>query len=77
MYKFELNHYMLYLQGEKVCICGLSEVFSKSQKDWVRKSQIRKVSHLRKVRKSNNLFKSINLRICDFRKLFAVRLPLQ
>ncbi len=34
----------------------------KSQKDGVRKSQISKVSHLRKDRKSNKLFKSANLR---------------
>jgi hypothetical protein len=34
------------------------------KKDWISKSQIRKVSHLRKVRKSNKLFKSANLRIC-------------
>jgi hypothetical protein len=42
--------------------------------------QIRKMQHLRKVRKSNKLFKSVNLRICDFRNLcglpiFYVRKP--
>ncbi len=42
-------------------------------KDWVRKSQIRKVSHLRNVCKSNKLFKSANLRICDLRNLPADR----
>jgi hypothetical protein len=31
MYIFELEHYVLYLYGEKVCICELSEV-CKSQK---------------------------------------------
>ncbi len=33
------------------------------KKDWVRKSQIRKVSHLLKVRKSKN---SLNPQICGF-----------
>jgi hypothetical protein len=42
-------------------------------KVWVRKSQIRKVSHLRKVRKSVTLFKSANLRICDLRNQVADR----
>ncbi len=37
----------------------------------IRNSQLRKVSHLRKVRKSNNLFKLANLRICDLWNLFA------
>jgi len=46
------------------------------KKDWVHKSQIRKVPHLRKVRKSNKLLKSPNLRICDLRNLFANRPPL-
>jgi hypothetical protein len=46
---------MLYLQGEKVCISGLAEVASPqiTKKDWARKSQIRKVSHLQKVSKNN------------------------
>jgi hypothetical protein len=38
------------------------------KKDWIRKSQIRKVPHLRKVRKSNKSFKSANLWSCDVRK---------
>jgi hypothetical protein len=38
---------------------------------------IRKVTHWRKVRKSNKLFKSANLRICDLRNLFTNRSPLQ
>jgi hypothetical protein len=38
------------------------------QKDWVRKSQIRKVPDLRQIRKSANyLRKSANVRICDLR----------
>jgi hypothetical protein len=35
--------------------------------------QIRKGSHLRKVRKTNKVFSSTNLRICDLRNLFADR----
>ncbi len=55
--------------GRKTCICGLAEVLKirKSQKDKVRISQIRAVSHLRKVRKSNKLFKAaiiFGLAIC-------------
>jgi hypothetical protein len=36
----------------------------KSQKDWICKSQIRKMphAHLRKVRKSNRLFKTVGWR---------------
>jgi|LakMenE18May11ns_1017448.scaffolds.fasta_scaffold7701850_1 hypothetical protein len=26
LYKYEIEIYMLYLQGEKVCVCGLAEV---------------------------------------------------
>jgi hypothetical protein len=33
------------------------------KKDWVRKLQIRKVPHVHKVRKSNNLLKSANLNL--------------
>jgi len=49
-----------------VCICGLAEIVSppNTKKGWVRKSQIRKVLYLRKVRKSNKLFKSASTRIC-------------
>jgi hypothetical protein len=36
-----------------------------TKEDWVRKSQFRKVTHLLKVRKSNNLFKSANLRFAE------------
>jgi hypothetical protein len=32
-----------------------------------KKSQIRKLPHFRKVRKTKKLFKSANLRICDLR----------
>ncbi len=45
---------MLYMWGEKVFICGLAE-------DWVRKSQICEVPHLRSVR----FLKSANLRIAE------------
>ncbi len=47
------------LQGEKDM---LAEV-RKSKKDWVRKPQTCKVPHLRKAGKSNQLFKSTNVRI--------------
>jgi hypothetical protein len=56
MYVFELGHYMLYLRGEKVCILGHAKFhlkFANHKKDWIRKSQMCKMSHLRKVRKSN------------------------
>jgi hypothetical protein len=42
------------------------------RENWVCKSQIRKVSHLRKVRKPNKLFKSANLRNCDLQGLISV-----
>jgi hypothetical protein len=45
------------------------------KKDWIRKSQIRKVSHLRNVHKCNQLFKSPNLRICYYRNLFVDHRP--
>ncbi len=63
-----------YLQTSTKKISSL-EVFNLqiTKKEWIRKSQIRKVSHLRKVRKFNKLFKSANLRICDLGKLFADR----
>ncbi len=68
--QFELEHYTLHLSGEKLCICW-SFKSANHKKDWVRKSQIRKVPHLLKVRKSNKLFKSGSLR-----NLFADRPPL-
>jgi hypothetical protein len=40
------------------------------KKDWVRKSKIRKVPHLRKVRKSNIFF------IANLQNFFADRQPL-
>jgi hypothetical protein len=49
---------------------------SLSPQIWVRKSQIRKVPHTRKVRQNNKLFKSANLRICYLRNLFVDRPPL-
>jgi hypothetical protein len=48
----------------------------KSQKDLVRESQICKVPHLWKVRKSNISFKYANLRIFDLRNFFADHPPL-
>jgi hypothetical protein len=44
-------------------------------KSWIRKSQIRIGSHLQQDRKSNKLFKSASLQICDLRNLFADRPP--
>jgi hypothetical protein len=55
--------------------CG-SYKSANHKKDSARKSQIHKVPHLRNVRKSNKLFKSAHLRICDLRNLFADRPPL-
>jgi hypothetical protein len=46
------------------------------KKEWVPKSQIRKMPHLRKVHKYNKLLKSANLQICTLRKLFASHPPL-
>jgi hypothetical protein len=40
------------------------------KKDWVQ-LQIRKVPHLRKVCKSNKIFKTPQLGLCDLRNLFA------
>jgi hypothetical protein len=52
-------------------ICG--RLKSANHKNyWVRKSQIRKVSHLQKVRNFKFL-KSVHLRICDLRSLIADR----
>jgi hypothetical protein len=73
MCKFELKHSISRFQGEKACICGLAEVLKvrKSQKDMVHKSQIRKVSNMRKVRKSNKLFNSVSFRTFDMRNFFG------
>ncbi len=43
--------------------CGKS---ANHKNDWVRKLQIRKVSHLRNVLKSKKIIKPAGLRICDF-----------
>ncbi len=57
----ELEHYMLHLQGENVCIFGLAEVLSPQVIKKIGpangKSAKAKESHLWKVRKSNILFK--------------------
>ncbi len=42
------------------------------KKDWFRKSQIREVPHLPMVRKSNKLFMSDNLRICNLQNFFEL-----
>ncbi len=46
---------------------------SANRKLQISKLQIRKMSHLRKVRISNKLFKSANLQFCDLRSFFADR----
>jgi hypothetical protein len=51
--------------------CG-SFKFADQKKDWVRKPQIRKVSHLQRVRKSNKLFKST---ICDLQTAYLCPVP--
>jgi hypothetical protein len=58
----------------KVCICGLAKILS-SQITKKIGSANRKVSHLRKVRESNKLFRSASLRICDLRNLVEDRPP--
>jgi hypothetical protein len=61
---------MLYLLGEKVCICGLAEVFSPQiTKKLCPPIAYPQVSHLRKVCKCNKLLRSENLRNCDLRNL--------
>jgi hypothetical protein len=57
MYKFELEHY-IFLKIKGLILWTYVNLKSETRKEgWVRKSQIRKVSHLRKVSKSNELFK--------------------
>ncbi len=86
--KFEWEHYFkLIFVRRKLCICGFAEVLStqkivgSAKNSWVRKSlkidgpQIRKLSHLRKFRKSNKIT-SANLRICDLQNLIADGPPL-
>jgi hypothetical protein len=51
-------------------------ILSSQKNNFVRKSQIRKLSHLRNVRKPMEKIKSENLRICGLRNLGADRPPL-
>jgi hypothetical protein len=70
-------YYALFVRRKCMCIQSCGSLKSVNyKKDCVRKSQIRKVSHLRNVHKFINLFKSANLRICDFQNLFVDRPPL-
>ncbi len=63
-FTFYLELYMLYLEGERLFISGLAEALSPQiTKNWVREKQIRKGSHLLKVRKSN---KYLSPQICGF-----------
>jgi hypothetical protein len=55
-------------------ICGS---FKPAKNNWVRILQIRKLPHLRKVRKSRQKLKLANMRIFDLRHLFADTLPLE
>ncbi len=54
-----------------------NHISANCQKYWARKSEIRKLPHLRKVCKSYKFCKSANSRICYLRNLFAVHPPLQ
>jgi hypothetical protein len=58
---------MLRLLGKKICVFADLRKFKvrKSQKDGVRKSQIRKVPHLRNVRKPTKL-QYLSPQICGF-----------
>ncbi len=64
MYKIELELLAIFVK-RKCMYLQICKIFESPnhKKDCVRKSQILKVSHLRKVRKSNKLFKSANFRI--------------
>ncbi len=56
MYKFELKHYVQFSWGGKICIlrtCGSFKSENHKKRLEVRKSQIRKVPRLRKIRKSD------------------------
>ncbi len=64
--------------GENVCtvFADLRKFKARiSQKDWVRKSQMRQVPHLRMVRESKKIFKSANFQICDLWNLIEDRPP--
>jgi len=83
--QIELEHYMLYMHVEKVCICRLLEVLSSQQmlatanrlqicKLQIRKSQQKIVSANRISAKCHICGRSANLlslQICDFQNLFA------
>ncbi len=80
--KFEWEHYFkLIFVIRKLCICGFAEVLSTQKlvgSANLRKiygPQIRKLSHLRKLRKSDKI-KFANLRICDLQNLIADGPPL-
>ncbi len=61
--KFESEHKMVYFVTRMYVFADFGRFKSANHK----KSEIRKVSHLQEVQKSNKLFKSANLRICDLR----------
>ncbi len=67
LYKFELKHYMLYLYGEKVCICRLANNpwIGKSQRDWVWK-----FAEGLQIKKKYFGLEICNLRFWNFRDFF-------
>jgi hypothetical protein len=77
-HKFETEHVKPAFAMRKIKFLQIREVLSPQKKldpqitspqilkqDWVRKPQICKLHHLRKVRKSNKFIKSENLQICE------------
>ncbi len=75
-----LNRFFLFRTNcneKKYVLWTCGSFKSANHKNWVRKSKIRKMPHLRMVQKSNKLFKSANLRICDLRNLIAERPSLE
>jgi hypothetical protein len=78
--KVELSFYCFSLCTVQILIRALYAIFVRTKsmylrtcksfksendkKDWISKPEVRKVLDLRKVRKSNKLFMSANLRIC-------------
>jgi hypothetical protein len=72
MYKFEyFKCYIVRRKSKYLRTCGN---FKSANHKEIR--SVNAVSHLRMVRKSNKLFKTANLRICDLRNLLADRPPL-
>ncbi len=62
-----LAFYTIFVRRKSLCLWNCVSFKSVNHKQ----VQIRKVSHLRKVRKSNKLYKFPNMPICDLRNLIA------